>query len=363
MNQVKKILFVSCSAGSGHKRAAEALHLTCQQAYPHIESAHIDINEYSDWIIKKSIDSGYNFLVKYAPELYGLLYDAGDFSKTAELLNHFSSLLKINTRRLNKFVSDFNPDRIICTHFLASAFLKKFAKTIPLDLLLTDYELNKIILNPSVRYFFAPTKEVSADISQYGKKSFVTGIPIHPEFKKNKNLDKTVDDFGLTKNNPTILLMTGGGGLIDPSKILFDLTKKITQTNIIAIAGKNNRKLFDKLKNSIHPNNSNAKIIDFTERIDELIKLSDVIITKPGGLTVTECLFLKKPLLLISPIPGQEEANVNFVEKNNYGRHVTDHNLICDEVTNILSGKTCFSSPALTTDPCEKILQISLAYY
>lgn len=360
MDRIKKILFVSCSAGAGHKRAAEALRLTCQQLYPHIDAEHIDIIEYSDWLIKKSVASGYNFLVKHAPELFGLLYDAGDFSKTAELLNSFSLLLKINTRRLNKFVADYNPDLIICTHFLVTAFLRKFAERIPLDMLITDYELNKIMLNPSIRFFYAPNEDVTADLLQYGKKSFTTGIPIHPEFKKQKDLGLSADYFKLNKKIPTILLMTGGGGLTDSSKIMANLTKNIANANIVAIAGKNNKKLFDKLNKAQHPNNSYSQIIEYTDRIDELMKLSDVIITKPGGLTVTECLFLKKPLLLVSPIPGQEKANIEFVEKNNYGRHIADHNLIHIEASNLLSGKNSFSSPSLPVDSCEQILKISL---
>jgi len=363
MNRVKKILFVSCSAGAGHKRAADALHLTCKQLYPHINSEHIDIIEYSDWLIKKSVASGYNFLVKHAPELFGLLYDAGDFSKTAEILNSFSLLLKINTRRLNKFVMDYDPDIIICTHFLATAFLKEFAKKIPLDMLITDYELNKIMLNPSVRFFFAPNKDVAADLTQHKKKSFATGIPVHPEFKKEKDLNISAAHFKLNTNIPTILLMTGGGGLTDSSKIMLNLTKNIANANIVAIAGKNNKKLFDKLSKALHPNNLYSKIIEFTDRIDELMKLADVIITKPGGLTVTECLFLKKPLLLISPIPGQEKANIEFVEKNNYGRHIADHNLIHAETIDLLSGKKSFSIPSLPSDSCEQILKISLGHY
>lgn len=360
MNQVKKILFVSCSAGAGHKRAADALHLTCKELYPHIDSEHIDIIEYSDWLIKKSVSSGYNFLVKHAPELFGLLYDAGDYSKTAELLNSFSVLLKINTRRLNKFVADYNPDIIICTHFLATAFLRKFAERIPVDMLITDYELNKIMLNPSVRYFFAPSEDIVSDLTRYGKKSFATGIPVHPEFKKEKDLSLSAKHFQLNTKIPTVLLMTGGGGLTDSSKIMANLTKNISDANIIAISGKNNKKLFDKLNKALHPNNSYSKIIEYTDRIDELMKLSDVIITKPGGLTVTECLFLKKPLLLVSPIPGQEKANIEFVEKNNYGRHIADHNLIHIETNNLLTGKNSFSSPSLPIDSCEKILKISL---
>lgn len=356
MNKPKKILFVSCAAGAGHKRAAEALCLTSRENFPDIEAAHIDIADYSNWMMNKSVFSGYHFLARHMPDVYGLLYAGTDFTAAANFLNYFASLLKINSLKLNRFVRDFAPDRILCTHFLASALLKNFAKEIPLDMLVTDYELNRIVLDPLVRNFYAPTEEIASEIRSLGRRAFSTGIPLHPEFLKDKNLSAAINDFGIKAGWPTVLVMTGGNGLIDPGEIVENIFANLANINLIVIAGKNNRRQYNKLSRLVVPEKINYLPLVFTTRVDELIRLSDVIITKPGGLTVTECLHLKKPLLLVSPIPGQEEANIRFIEKNNYGRQLADHNDVSGIINSLLDGNLKFTEPDLPADSALQII-------
>lgn len=353
---VKKILLVSFSAGAGHKRAAEALRLTCAKKYPEIECRHIDLADYSSGLVKKTA-AGYNFLAKHLPDLYGLIYDSWDTATAAKFLNYFSSLLKINTEELRRFVKKYQPDRIIGTHFMASPFLKTFTETIPMDMLVTDYELNRVVLDPKIRFFFAPTKEVAEEINKAGRQAFAYGIPVHSQFLEEKNPKQIMIDWGLNATKPTVLLMSGGEGFTDTSfwvEKIFDSHAKI---NLVVISGKSNQRLFEKLNSLKPPRETTYKLVDFTDRIDEIMRVAALVVTKPGGLTVTECLFLKKPMLLIDPIPGQEEANVKFVEKNNYGRLLTDHNEISKMIHNILSGKTCFCQPDISGNASEKILE------
>lgn len=359
MNKPKKILFVSCSAGAGHKRAAEALRLTCESKYPGVESKHIDLIDYFDGLIKKTA-SGYHFMAKHLPDVYGLIYDGSDTTMAAKFINYFSSLFKINTKKLRRFVTQYNPDRIICTHFLAAPFLKSFASDIPLDMLITDYELNKVVLDPKIRYFFAPNKEIADEILNLNRLGFATGIPIHPQFFTAKNAGQTQIDFGLKPNIPTLLVMSGGTGIADTSSLVKQIIKSKNQMNVLVISGKANRRALGKLQRLTPPENINYRVIDFTDRIDELMRIATVIITKPGGLTVTECLYLKKPILMVSPIPGQEEANVKFVEKNNYGRLVADHKIILDLLDDIFSGRLKFDLPDISSSSAEQILDIAL---
>jgi processive 1,2-diacylglycerol beta-glucosyltransferase len=357
MSNPKKILFVSCAAGAGHKRAAEALCLTSRTNFPDIEARHIDIADYSNWMMKKSVFSGYHFLARYMPDLYGLLYAGTDSTAAAKFLNYFASFFQINTLKLNRYVQNFAPDRILCTHFLASALLKNFANEIPLDMLVTDYELNRIILDPLVRNFYAPTEEIAAEIRSLGRQSFPTGIPLHPEFMKDKNPSVTIKDFAINEGWPTILVMTGGNGLIDPGKIVKNIIANLTNINLVVISGKDNRRLYNKLNRLIVPKNINYRPLVFTTRVDELIRLADIVVTKPGGLTVTECLHLKKPLLLVSPIPGQEEANIRFIEQKNYGRLLADHNDVSDIIASILNGNLKFAEPNIPSDSALQILK------
>jgi processive 1,2-diacylglycerol beta-glucosyltransferase len=358
MNTPKKILFVSCSAGAGHKRAAEALRLTCLKKHPETTATHIDLIDYSDWLIKKSVGSGYHFLARHLPEVYGLLYEGSDSTSSAKFLNYFSSVLKINTRKLRQFVEDFGPDRIVCTHFLAAPFLKSFAEKVPIDMIITDYELNRVVLDPRVRYFFAPNEYISRQISRDGRQSFPTGIPLHPEFSKQKDNTQVRLDLGLVPGSPVILVMAGGTGIIDSSRIVEEILAGISGINLIAISGNKNRPLFTKL-NRIPANSHNKYIvIEFSEKIDELMRVADIIVTKPGGLTITECLHLGKPILMVQPVPGQEEANVRFVESNNFGQLITDAKKIAGAINEILRQPDKFSKAVLPLDAAGQIIDI-----
>ena len=356
MPQPKKILFISCSAGAGHVRAAEALLLTCRAKYPQIKSAHIDIMDYSGGLFGKSITSSYHFLARHLPNIYGLLYQMFDFSKSPDVLNKISSLLKINLRKLNKFIREYQPDQIFCTHFLASAFANQYADKIPTDFLITDYEINRICLAPQIRYFFVPSEEIKNELVGLGKQAFFTGIPIHPEFLKEKNVEELKNNWRINNGWPTILILTGGMGLIDPVPFAKEIIDNLKKINLIVVAGKNNKKTLKEL-GELKSTSINYRIITFTAKIDELMRLADVILTKPGGLSVTETLFLQKPVLLSLPIPGQEEANVRFVEKNNSGRQIPELNKIAGALQEIIRRPDVFMKPNLPKLSAEEILK------
>ncbi|PIT88636.1 MAG: hypothetical protein COU29_02580 [Candidatus Magasanikbacteria bacterium CG10_big_fil_rev_8_21_14_0_10_36_32] len=356
MSQPKKILFLSCSAGTGHVRAAEALYLTCRTKYPQIKSAHIDIMDYSGGLFGKSITSSYHFLARHLPNIYGLLYQMFDFSKSPDVLNKISLLLKINLRKFNKFIKEYQPDQIFCTHFLASAFANQYADKIPIDFLITDYEINKVCLAPQIRYFFTPSNDICDELKQMGRQAFYTGIPIHPEFLKEKNINELKNKWRINNDWPTILILTGGIGLIDPVPFVKEIINDFKNINLIIVVGKNNKKIFKEL-NKFQLNSINYRVITYTTKIDELMRLADVILTKPGGLSVTETLFLQKPALLSMPIPGQEEANVRFVEKNNYGRQIPELNKITDALQEIIRRPDIFTKPNLSKLVNEKILK------
>lgn len=356
MPQPKKILFISCSAGAGHVRAAEALHLTCRTKYPQIKSAHIDIMDYSGGFFGKGITSSYHFLARHLPIIYGLLYQLFDFSKSPEILNKISLLLKINLRKFNKFIREYQPDQIFCTHFLASAFANQYADKIPIDFLITDYEINRVCLAPQIRYFFVPSEEIKNELVALHKEAIYTGIPVHPEFLKEKNIDELKDNWRINNDWPTILILTGGTGLIDPVPFVREIINNLKKINLIVVSGKNNKKIFKEL-NKFKPTSINYRVIAFTAKIDELMRLTDVILTKPGGLSVTETLFLQKPVLLSLPIPGQEEANVRFVEKNNYGRQIPELNKIAGALEEIIRRPDIFVKPNLPKFSAEEILK------
>lgn len=320
----KKILFISCSSGTGHVRVAEALHLYCKANYPEITSAHFDLAEFSSFLLKKSATSGYAFMVRYLPRLFKAIYTFADSPWRARGLYQLSPLIRLQTKKLMEQVDAFAPDRIVCTHFLAPPLLKKYAGKIPIDVVVTDYYANQIWLSPFVRRYFVAHQHTLDLLDHNLKNAVVSGLPLFPNFLQNKNAEEIKKKLGLANGRPTVLLLSGGQGLSDTSRAAKEILANAPDINLVAFSGSDNQKIYDKLFKLTKQKNAGGgglyKVLKFSSEIDEWMRASEIIITKPGGLTVAECLYLQKPLLLINPIPGQEEKNAEFLEKNNYGK-------------------------------------------
>ncbi|MBU0545876.1 hypothetical protein KKA13_01315 [Patescibacteria group bacterium] len=357
MSSTKKILFISCSAGMGHVRAAEALRLSVLKNYPNITAEHIDMAKYSTAPLKYSSTSGYASLVRHLPKIYGSIYHALDAKLQSKIISKLNFLFKINSKKLLKFIDDFKPDQIVCTHFLAALPLKKYFGKVPISMVVTDYTAHKLWLSPFVSEYFVANEGVKKMLGADKDNIFVVGLPIQPSFFEEKNIEELKKNLGIKNDWRTILLMAGGFGLIDIAEAVKNILKEMEKINVVAVSGKNNEKLFEKLNKISKTDEANLIVLKFTDKIDEWMRVADVIVTKPGGITVAECLSLQKPLLLVDPIPGQEDANVEYVEKNNFGREVKNVEDLPELIKNVFNAPNYFSKPPRMPDACEEILK------
>jgi processive 1,2-diacylglycerol beta-glucosyltransferase len=324
----KKILIVSMSAGAGHLIAGKALEAEAKKSFRDFDVAYMDLTDFVSIPVKAILTNSYELMAKKIPDLWGLFYSRTDNSKIPELLHQTLKLSQsFSASHFLETVKNFNPDYIICTHFMPVYFLnhapKKYKPNCPIGMIITDYELHNLWLAADVDHYFVATQKMQWKAKQTKPNTKVTasGIPIRPVFFEKKNISSLKKKYETNNLNKTILVLAGGHGLTKIDKIVKLLNKSTQKLNIIAIAGNNL-----KLKKSLEKIKANAgkkiKIIGWTNDIDELIKISDLVITKPGGLSVTECATLGKPMLAINPIPGQEEKNIHFILENNIGRLV-----------------------------------------
>ncbi len=352
----EKILVVSCSGGLGHIRAAEAILESCKELHPEIQIKHIDISKYSGRFFRTFFVDSYNFIVKHRPEIFKQVFNFADSEKRKKSFNILLPLLKVSCKKFFKFVAEFNPDRVICTHFAPPALLNTLEHAYPVDVVVTDYYAHNIWLAPGIRTLFVPSESIKNVLTQkYSGNVIVSGIPIHPRFFRKMNDEEIEKKYHLDSHFPTVLFLSGGKGNIDiPTAVKHTLLNS-ANLNIIAISGKNNPKLYQKLF-ALKTNKNNYQVIKFTDTVDELMRIADVIITKPGGLTVSECLFLKKPLILTNPIPGQEEKNAEFVVSSNFGFLAQNNADVVDKIKLLLKNKSILSTPREASNPSEIIL-------
>lgn len=358
MSSSKKILFISVSAGMGHVRAAEALRETAQKKYPTIIARHIDMVDYSSALLKFSSSSSYTWLARYSPALYGVFYHLTNNEFFADFFTKLSSLIELNSKKMLAFVDDFKPDYIICTHFLAPMSLKKYSGKVPIGLVVTDYKAHKMWRSAFVDNFFVASKDVKEEFGNTTGIVEATGLPVCPDFFQEKSRLELKKKLGINNDWPTALLMAGGFGLIKIDEVAKKIMEKICNLNLVTITGKAKNSIYHNGLDKIQKNERvNLVKLEFVKNIDEWMRVADLIITKPGGMTVTECMTLKKPMLLINPIPGQEKGNVKYIEKNNFGREVKKINEIADLIKIILEKSDYFNKPNLTINPNEEILK------
>ena len=351
---MKKILIFYGSYGGGHLSAARNIKEFIDSNYSNVETYLVDCIEYVNKSLNKITTKFYSDMAKNAQWIWKKVYYGAENGAVSKISTSAQKLMAI---KLNKLLKEYSPDLIISTHPFSSymcALLKKKKKTnAKIATVLTDYAPHgQWLLNPAfVDYFFVAHDGMKDNLLKRGIKEpqiKVTGIPLSNRLLANYNKEKVLSDFGLEYGKKTILFFAGGEQGFGKDKI-FKMLKSIINNfpalQIIAIAGKNKKikNNFDILVSQTH-SNEYVKVLEFTNKVPELMSVSDLVITKPGGLTTTESLASGLPIIVINPIPGQEEENAEFLEEKGVAIWIKKHDNIEEELYKILNSPSVLQS-------------------
>ncbi len=314
----KRFLMLSVSAGAGHVRAAEALRVAAEDAGH--AAQHFDVMDYVSSAFRALYADFYLKLVEHSPTAWSMLYRIMDRTPpSAPLARLRRAVERLNTLKLRKAIAAFAPDAVICTHFLpAELLMRERARgrmTSPVYVQITDFDLHGMWIVPDMAGYFCASDEVAFRAHARGiarEKTHVTGIPIMPAFGEPLSRISCAIEAGLDAKRPTILLMGGGAGLGGLDDVAERLVALDHDVQLIALAGRNAEMLkrLEALAKR-HPGRLVAQ--GFTHRVERLMAASDLVITKPGGLTTSECLAMGLPMIVHAPIPGQEERNCDYL--------------------------------------------------
>lgn len=323
---MRKILILYAKYGGGHSSAANAIKNYIDNHYEDTETNIVDCMEYINRALNKISTSTYKKITSTTPRLWKKVYhnsEKGILSKISNGSNKFMA------RKLYHLVEEYSPDIIISTHMFSTqmiSYLKKKNKVkCKLATILTDFAPHDqwLVGCKYGDFFFVSNEKMREtlindfEISKH--KVFATGIPLSEKFKESFDKQKIYDDFGLDSNKKTILFFGGGEFGLGKSRtvaILNALSKHLDEYQIIAISGKNKKmhEAFVTLSNELG-NPPGLKIFEYITNVPEAMSISCLVVTKPGGLTSSESLASQLPMLIINPIPGQEEANAEFIEQ------------------------------------------------
>jgi processive 1,2-diacylglycerol beta-glucosyltransferase len=321
----KHIVVLSASAGAGHVRAAQALCETASRDFPHLRITHIDVLDLVPKNFRKLYFDSYLKLIEKMPLLWAYLYQhtdrAADKSKISTIRKR---LERLNTRKLYSELERLAPDAIVCTHFLAPELLsRRIARgklRTPVWVQVTDFDVHALWIHPHMSGYCVANEEVAWRLAQRGIDSrdvHVTGIPIAPQFSESLDARTCAQELGLDPDVTTLLMMAGGagvGGIETLVERLAELQSNPDQARfqIVALAGKN-EKLLAELQSIAQRYPGIVFPMGFTRTIERAMAAADLAITKPGGLTTSECLAMQLPMILVAPIPGQEERNADYL--------------------------------------------------
>ncbi len=316
----RKVLIVSTAAGAGHLRAAQAVEIAFGEVAPDVEVINVDALDYMFGPVRRIYAGGYLAMISKAPTLWRYFYKATDKENARSKTKQFFEFLqKMNSTRFLRFVEKTNPDHIICTHFLPANVLCRWKKRkrlgFPLSVVLTDFDIHRLWVNPGVEFYFVATPIMAWKLQKLGipeGQVFPSGIPIHPMFARKENRSSILRKFGLNRKSLTLTILSGGLGVGQMDTVLEGLLGLGRDFQLITIAGKN-KTLKARIDSLSLPSGVKLVSFGFIDNVHEVMEASDLLITKAGGLTVSEALAKGLPMIITFPIPGQEARNSDYL--------------------------------------------------
>lgn len=313
-----KILVIHATAGAGHKKAAEAIYngIKAKTSY---DVTLVDALDYSNPLFQYSYPNGYSFMVTHMSWLWAFVFGLLDIPAMQGAVRFVRRIYNaVNTQRLHRFLIKEQFDWIICTQFMSaevSGYLKRTGKIKSKVLcVVTDYDVHRIWVNEGVDFYTGACDYTRDRLMALGvpkDRAFVTGIPTDPKFQKEWDVPTIRRQLGIDEHAITTLIATGSFGF-GPIEELVDILKS---HQLIIVCG-HNKALFERLTARGLPH---VKVCGLVNNMDELMAASDIMVTKPGGLSISEALVKGLVLVFFSAIPGQETKNVEVLMKSNVG--------------------------------------------
>ncbi|MFH0732044.1 MAG: glycosyltransferase [Candidatus Omnitrophota bacterium] len=316
----KRVLLLYITVSSGHHKAVCAIENALKLLRPDVVTMSVNSFNYTNPILEKIINRTYMGIIKRTPEVWEYLYDNPKVVKNTQMLK--DAIHRFNNKKLTALLDDFKPDVVVATQAFPCGMVADLKKTFNLGVslvgVLTDFYPHSYWMYESVDRYTVASEEAKDRFIQDGipqEKISIVGIPIDIKFAKKADIQDLKAKFGLNSNGPVVLVMGGGGGLGPIKVVISSLERLKPQVQVMVVAG-TNIKLHKWLIKRARRYKKKLIPLGYTDNIDELMQVSDILITKPGGITVSEALAKSLPIIIVNPIPGQEAKNTKFLIKH-----------------------------------------------
>lgn len=326
----KKVLLLHISNISGHCRASLAIEKALKELDQGVQILRVNAFSYLNPYVEKMVNRMYMFTIQSLPQLWDYLYDNESVFKkvkNARLMIH-----KLSDKKIKQLLEGFNPDIIVCTQAFPCGIIADYKQRhrlkTPLIGVLTDYAPHLYWINNAVDLYVVPALKIQQRFMQKGIASNRLknlGIPVDTKFRSCANQEQILRKWNLNPELPRILIMGGDQGLGPIKNIVLALNKLIPPAQLVVACG-TNKNLYTWLNKNKAMLPKPLLAVGYTDQINDLMSISSFIISKPGGMTSAEALSKSLPLIIVNPLPGQENQNSRFLLEEGAALKANDFN-------------------------------------
>jgi processive 1,2-diacylglycerol beta-glucosyltransferase len=300
---------------------------------PNARSEVVDSYRYASHVFHRVASNGYIGMVKLLPQLYKYIYDQAEratkVSAFKSWLHHYTAL------NLRQYVSALAPDVVVCTHAfpcgVMAEYKREFADAPPVVGIVTDFVVHPFWIHRNIDGYAVATAEMRQALITHGvtpDRVEVTGIPIDGRFDGHQTKAEARRAIGVDPHKTTLLLMGGGLGIGPLEKALARIDSLRHDVQTVVVVGKNSR-LEQRLADAARRMRKDVTVAGFVPNVYDYMRAADVLVSKPGGLTSSEALAAGLPMVMLRPLPGQEERNARYLQESGIGvRAQTSRDLI-----------------------------------
>ncbi len=337
----RRVLFLSAAVGVGHTAAAQAVRAALAALDPGIESQTVDSYKYAASIFSKVVADGYIGMVKTVPQVYSYIYDRAERATHVPAFRRFVS--QYTASNLRKFVDDNKPDLVVCTHAfpcgVMSEYKRQFDPELPVVGIVTDFVVHPFWIYNNIDAYSVATPEMSRALlarGVRGERILLSGIPVDPRFATPRlPVDALRAELDLPRDRPVVLIMGGGVGIGPLEKMMRALGRIERPLAAVVIVGRN-RKLERRVIAAAETTAYPLRVHGFVNNVFDYMHACDVLLSKPGGLTSSEALAARVPMVLVKPLPGQEERNTRYLVSRQAAIRATGEAQLAAAVTAVL---------------------------
>jgi 1,2-diacylglycerol 3-beta-galactosyltransferase len=361
---MKKILCVMSDAGGAHRTVSNAIRDALHRSYSPSEFTYEMVDVFATSKFCNYFIRSYSRLTRFSPITYGNVYR---FANHAFIWNSIYHIMiqPFIKEKIKRLILEKKPDIILSIFALSGRLMMdileelELADDIPVIIVVIDpFTIHFSWAEPRAALIIVPTEEAKDQLIEYGvpeDRLMVNELPINPRFYESYPAEDLKNEIDWVNGKFNIMLMGGGDGTGGMYRTVDILVKSNLDTQLIVIAGRN-KKLEDKLNKLKDESKVPVKVFGYTDKIPELMSLSDILVTKAGPMTIMEAISKELPLIITGFIPGQEEGNVEYIRSNKLGYVVNKKSEIVEIVRNAINNGSELESIKANLKEHQKVL-------